>query len=147
MRRALLPALLAISLPFVAFASAASIPAGFAPSSIFASETDIAAGDTISLFTVLYNSSPDDVSGDVVFTVDGEEVGSKQFSLSAGQTATESVSWTATEGSHTASAKLANTVSSSGMGTPFLNADAGTITLTVTPPPLSVPSPLPRHRR
>jgi hypothetical protein len=121
--------------PLLTLAASADIPAGFAPTSIFASQTNITAGDTISLFSVLYNSSSDTLTADVVFTIDGTSVGTKHVSLGAGETQTPSVSWTATTGSHTASAHLENIVSSTGEGASLLNASADTITLTVAPPP------------
>ena len=127
-------------LPLVASAASGGIPAGFAPTSIFASETNIASGDTISLFSVLYNSSADQLTADVVFTVDGTAVGTKQVSLDAGATQTPSVTWTAVSGSHTASAHLENIVSSSGEGATISNDKADTITLTVAPPPPPSPT-------
>src|SRR3989344_4394587 len=98
-------------LPLLAFAASGDIPAGFAPTSIFASQTNIVAGDTISLFSVLYNSSGNALTVDVVFTIDGAAVGTKRISLDAGATQTPSISWTATAGSHAASAHLENIVS------------------------------------
>ncbi len=124
-----------VLMPLFAFAASGNIPAGFAPTSIFASKTSITAGDTISLFSVLYNSSSDDLAADIVFTIDGTSVGTKHVSLAAGETQTPSITWTATSGSHTASAHLENVVSSSGEGAPALNATADTITLTVSQPP------------
>lgn len=125
-------------LPFVASA-AGTVPAGFAPTSIFASKTSITAGDSISLFSVLYNSSGGGLTCDVVFTIDGKSVGTKHVSLAAGETQTPSVSWVAATGSHTASAHLENVVSSSGKDATILNEKADTITLTVVPPPPPLP--------
>ena len=115
--------------------SASGIPAGFAPSSIFASKTNITAGEGVVLFTVLYNSSEDELTADVIFTIDGAAVGTKHVSLASGETQTPSVSWTAASGSHSASAHLENIVSSSGEGASLSYDKADTITLTVAAPP------------
>jgi hypothetical protein len=113
-------------------ALAAGLPAGFAPTSFFASKTNSTAGDTISLFSVLYNESTATISGDVVFTVDGTSIGTKPFSLSAGETQTPSISWTAVEGTHSASAYLENVAGGSASD---LNDKTDSITLTVAPAP------------
>lgn len=120
--------------PLVALAAPGDIPAGFAPSSVFASKTSITAGDTVSLFSVLYNSSADELTLDVVFTIDGTSVGTKHVALAAGETQTPSVSWTSIEGTHTASAHLENVVGSDS-GISLLNDKADTLTLTVAAPP------------
>lgn len=125
----------AVLMPFFAFAATSTVPAGFAPTSIFASKTSITAGDSISLFSVLYNSSAGELTCDVVFTIDGKSIGTKHISLAAGETQTPSVSWTAVTGSHTASAHLENVVSASGKDATISNEKADTITLTVAPPP------------
>ena len=141
MRRYFVALLFAAALlPLAASAASGGIPAGFAPTSIFASETNIASGDTISLFSVLYNSSADTLTADVVFTVDGTAVGTKHVSLDAGATQTPSVTWSAATGSHTASAHLENIVSSAGEGASISNDKADTITLTVAPPPPPSPT-------
>lgn len=136
MKRFLVALLSSALFPVLVFAASA-VPAGFAPTSIFASKTSITAGDSISLFSVLYNSSVNELTCDVVFTIDGKSVGTKHVSLAAGETQTPSVPWVAVTGSHTASAHLENVVSSSGKDATILNEKADTITLTVVaaPPP------------
>jgi len=126
---------LAFLLPLTALAATTGLPAGFAPTSVFASKTNIATGDTISLFTVLYNQSDNDLTGDVVFTVDGTAIGTKQFSLQSGETQTPSLTWTAAQGTHEASAHLENIVGSSDAQISLINDKADTVELTVAPPP------------
>lgn len=125
--------------PLFVLAATGDIPAGFAPSSIFASKTSITAGDAISLFSVLYNSSAEELTLDVVFTIDGTEIGTKHVSLAAGETQTPSISWTSTEGTHTASAHLDNVVGSDS-GISLQNDKADTITLSVAAPPPPSPT-------
>jgi hypothetical protein len=133
MKRYLAAFALASLFPLSVCAASSGIPAGFAPTSVFASKTSITEGDTISLFTVLYNQSVDDISGDVVFTVDGQSAGTKHFSLQSGETQTPSVTWSAVRGSHQASAHIENIVGSDG-SISLLNDKADTITITVAAP-------------
>lgn len=126
--------------PLLVSAASGDIPAGFAPTSVFASKTNIASGDSVSIFTVIYNSSADNLTGDVVFTVDGTAIGTKHFSLQSGETQTPSVNWSAVKGAHTASARIENVVGSSDAQISLLNDKADTITLTVAAPPPSSPT-------
>jgi hypothetical protein len=82
--------------------------AGFAPGSLWLSMTEVTAGETLKIFTVVYDSSTSPIEGDVVFNVDAKEVGTQHFKLAAGETQILSSAWTATAGSHTFEAKLKN---------------------------------------
>ena len=63
------------------FASAA---AGFAPGSLWLSKTEAKAGETLKIFTVVYDSGLSPIEGDVVFTVDAKNAGTRHFKLNAG---------------------------------------------------------------
>lgn len=85
------------------------IPAGFPSQSIWLSTTDITAGDSVTLYTVLYNSSDAILRGTLEFAVDGTAIASKKFELPAGQTNIESAEWRAVAGSHSFSASIKDT--------------------------------------
>ncbi len=118
---------------------AQGVPAGFAPTSVFASKTAPVAGETISLFTVLYNSSSESLSGDVVFTIDGKNVGTKHFTLGSGETQTPAITWKAVEGSHVGSAHFESVVATDA-DVSLLNDKADSITITVATPPPPTPT-------
>ncbi|OGG71320.1 hypothetical protein A3F27_00690 [Candidatus Kaiserbacteria bacterium RIFCSPHIGHO2_12_FULL_53_13] len=128
-------------LPIYALAAGADLPAGFAPNSIWVSRTQITAGDSINIFTVIYNSSDAPLEGAVGFTVDGRPVGTRNFSVKAGETQTESVPWTASAGTHSVFArieKISNADTSASAS--ILNRTTDTITISVAEPPPPTPS-------
>lgn len=138
MRRGFVALVFAALLPFSALAADAGLPAGFAPNSIWVSSTHITAGNTISIFTVVYNSSEVPLAGDVGFTVDGKPVGTRNFSIKAGETQIESTPWTAVAGTHSVFArieKISNADTSASAS--VLNQTTDTITISVAeaPPP------------
>lgn len=92
----------------LAVSAVGPVPAGFPPQSIWLSTTDITAGDSVTLYTVLYNSSDAILRGTLEFAVDGTAIASKQFELLAGQTNIESAEWRAVAGLHSFSASIKN---------------------------------------
>jgi hypothetical protein len=125
MRYAFLLFLLA---PTFAFAA---IQAGFPTAPLWLSKTDIIDGESIVIYTVLYNSSEESLTGDVEFLVDGELIGTKGVSAAAGTTQIVSEDWTAKEGSHAFSARLV------GADAALTSTVTGTTTVSVAakPPP------------
>lgn len=119
---------LVIFLVGVPVVAAENNAAGFAPGSVWISKTSLMAGDTATLFTVLYNSSENVFSTDVTFTVDAVSVGTKKVSLDAGSSEIVSMLWTATTGSHQISARIEN---AGGVAT----STAESVTVVVAPPP------------
>lgn len=89
---------------------AASLSAGFAPGSVWVSQSSPAAGTTVKLYTVIYDGGSTAIEGSVSFLVDGVVIGSTPFSLEPGGSAIESVPWQAVEGAHTVSAKITSIV-------------------------------------
>jgi len=79
---------------------AEGVNAGFPPQSVWVSNTSASAGETIEIFTAVYNGSADEFAGTVVFNVDGKKVGAKSFELSDGASELVSVEWRATAGEH-----------------------------------------------
>ena len=124
--------------PFVPLAEAASSSAGFAPGSIWMSRTHVVAGESVNIFTVLYNSSDNSISGDAVMEVDGSPIGTKSFTLGAGETQIVSVPWVAKSGNHTVSARIEKATGIS-ENTAALNQTTGNITVSIEAP--SPPSP------
>lgn len=119
-------ALLLLLLPFGAIA--ADVPAGFPQSAIWLSKTDLKDGDSAVIYTVVYNSSPAALAGDVVFLMDGAAIGTRSFSVRSGETEIVSLPWTAKEGSRALSARIE--------GAPGIDSTtAGTTTVSIAPPP------------
>jgi hypothetical protein len=123
MRRALPLFLLALSFPVLSFA----LPQGFAPGSLWLSTTDASAGQTIKVYSVLYNSSAHDFEGDIDFEADGESIQTLHFKLDPGETRIFSADWSAVAGRHSFSAQLKNVPSGSVAGPSVTD----TVTLTV----------------
>ncbi len=91
-------------------AHANEVPAGFAPGQVWLSDSSPVAGGLVRIYTVVYDGSPTAIEGSVSFKVDGTSVGSAPFSLNPGESAIESVIWTATEGSHSVSAEITSAI-------------------------------------
>ncbi len=130
-------AFLFLSVPVFA---AETISAGFAPSSLWISKTNLIEGDSAIIFTVLYNSSNASLSGDVIFTIDTVSIGIKHFTLDAGATEIESLSWTARTGSHTLAARIENVIDAAKVKTSLKNASTVTISVVVAAPPPPAPA-------
>lgn len=115
-------------------AYAASLTAGFAPGPVWISHSAPASGSTVRIYTVVYDGSDTALEGSVSFLIDGAVVGSTPFSLNPGESAIESVSWTATEGSHTVQAKITSAVDKkSKIATEISLATTSTLSIVVGP--------------
>src|SRR3989344_11279 len=79
----------------------ANLSAGFAPNSVWVSKNNVTAGKSVNIYTVLYNSSDEPISGDLTFLVDSTAIGTKNFTVSSGETKIESYPWQALVGTHT----------------------------------------------
>lgn len=113
---------------------AAGLSAGFAPGTVWVSQTNPAAGSTVKLYTVMYDGGSTAIEGSVSFLVDGTVVGSTPFSLEPGSSAIESVSWQATEGAHVVSAKITSIVDKKTKAALALeHTDTSTLSVTVGP--------------
>ena len=120
------------------FALAASAAAGFAPGSLWLSKTEAVAGETLKIYTVVYDSSPSAVEGDIVFTVDAKNIETKHFKLNAGETQIVSADWRAVAGTHTFGASLKNLSGA----TDIANTQTNTVNITVADAP---PSPIAQY--
>lgn len=88
--------------------SAASIPAGFAPGALWLSSTQATAGDSLKVYTVLYDSADVPLQADVAFNVDAVPFSTITVSLAAGQSQIVAADWTAVAGAHAFDATLKN---------------------------------------
>ena len=89
-----------------------SLPAGFAPSTVWLSRNPPTAGEALRIYTVVYNGSDRSLEGSVSFLVDEAEVGTATFSLFSGDSKVLSTAWTPDEGEHTISGNIASLVDS-----------------------------------
>lgn len=114
MRRRIVALLCAAALlPLVASAEGNLISAGFAPGSLWLSKTEARAGETLKIFTVVYDSSASPIEGDIAFVVDETKLGTQHFKLAAGETQILSHEWKAAAGAHTFSATIENVTGAS----------------------------------
>ncbi|OGG68944.1 hypothetical protein A3C20_01760 [Candidatus Kaiserbacteria bacterium RIFCSPHIGHO2_02_FULL_55_25] len=132
----LLLCIMSYALPLVVFASAAA--AGFAPGSLWLSKTEAKAGETLKIYTVVYDSSPSAIEGDVVFTVDAKDTGTQHFKLNAGETQIVSADWRAVAGTHTFGASLKNVSGTTGIA----NTQTNLVNITIADAP---PSPIAQY--
>lgn len=121
--------MMSYALPAIVFASTA---AGFAPGSLWLSKTEARAGETLKIYTVVYDSSSSPIEGDVVFTVDVKDAGTRHFKLNAGETQIVSSDWKAVAGTHTFGATLKNVSGIAGVANTQTN--SANITVVDAPP-------------
>ncbi len=118
------------------------VAAGLAPGSIWLSKTSLTEGDTVTIFTPVYNSSAEKITGDAVFTSDDTTIATTHFSLGAGEAQILSAKWTAVVGAHVLKAHIENSadpdlkqaVSVSGNATEGISVSVAA----APPPPLAV---------
>lgn len=87
-----------------------TVPAGFAPSSVWLSRTEPVSGEPIRIYTALYNSSENSLEGSVSFLVDSSELETIPFILSAGDSKILTAMWTPEEGRYSVSARISNSI-------------------------------------
>ena len=127
---------LQLVVPSLSDAEVKELSAGFAPRSIWLSRTHVVAGDSVNIFTVLYNSSDNSISGDVIFAIDSATIGTKNFTLGAGETQIVSLPWIAKVGSHSVSARIEKALdTNTNTATAVLNQTTGNITVLIEAPP------------
>jgi len=102
--------IIVLSIATIAQAAEISVPAGFAPGPVWLSQSAPSAGNTVRLYTVVYDSSPTAIEGSVTFKVDGISLGSTAFSLDAGESVIKSITWVAEEGTHEFSAEISGVI-------------------------------------
>lgn len=92
------------------FAQASESPiknAGFVPANIWYSKDPFFAGETIRIYTIIFNGSTYDLSGTVEFLDNGVAIGKTDFSLSSGGRVRDVwVDWKALEGKHVITARI-----------------------------------------
>lgn len=113
------------------------LQAGFAPA-LWLSVTDLTDGDSVKVYTVVYDASTRSIEGDVIFMVDGSAIGTTHFSLAAGASGIESVAWKARAGTHAFTASVENAIEKGSKEPASIeNLKAGPVSVTVedAPPP------------
>lgn len=107
--KALFYVLIFILTPF-SFAHSADLPiknAGFVPANIWYSKDPFFAGDTIRIYTIVFNGSTYDLEGAVEFLDNGTPVGKTSFAISSGGRVRDLwIDWKATEGKHVFTARI-----------------------------------------
>jgi hypothetical protein len=126
-------AILAAFLSLSTVASAAALPAGFAPGTLWLSKAALADGERANVSTALYDSGDASLSGDLIFTDNGTTFANVPFTLAAGESRIYSAAWTAKGGSHTLGAALANVKSGSASAS-VKDASAASISVSVAAP-------------
>ncbi len=82
---------------------------GIIPGNIWYSPTKFFAGDKIKIYTAIFNNSGLDISGTVIFSDNSQEIGKKDFFLSADEKIKAIfVEWTAQAGNRNISVRLTN---------------------------------------
>ncbi|HVU75338.1 MAG TPA: hypothetical protein VHD38_00660 [Candidatus Paceibacterota bacterium] len=128
-------ALLVLTLAFAAPLSAlAAVSAGISSAPLWLSQSAVTEGDTVQLFTVLYNQSTAEVQGSVDFAVDNRVIDSIAFDLAPGKNQIASASWQATKGDHTLSAATNGTTDGQKRSI-TLSGTAASLAVTVMPRP------------
>ncbi|MFA7310034.1 MAG: Ig-like domain-containing protein [Candidatus Paceibacterota bacterium] len=118
-------------LPLATYAATGELAAGFAPGSLWLSRTTAVAGDTVKLYTVVYNSSESPIVGTVEFKADTSMLRDVGVQLASGETKIVSADWTALAGSHSFSAQFASASST------VEHTATNSVSITVSPAPLS----------
>jgi hypothetical protein len=132
--------LLGILLSVASVANAATLTAGFAPGSLWLSQSAPVAGTSIRVYAVTYNAGTTALEGSVTFTVDGEPIGSSPFSLEPGESEIESVSWIPTEGAHQIAADIKSVIDKkSKESATIANAATAAVSVSVAPEPPKPP--------
>ncbi len=80
--------------------------AGFAKQSLFLSQSTVTEGQTVFIYAVVTDESPNNFSGTLNFKDETGLIGKATISLEAGKATTASVSWTPKAGTHTVTATL-----------------------------------------
>lgn len=131
MRAALLFAFLILSNASYTHA-ANEISAGFAPGQVWLSRSAPIEGETVEIYTVIYDASGSALEGSVTFLVDGESVGASPFTLRGGKTEIRSIRWQAIAGEHAFAARVDSAIyADSKQSAPLLHQTTGTTTVSV----------------
>ena len=91
--------------------------AGFVPANIWYSKDPFFAGNTIRIYTIIFNGSAYDLSGTVEFLDNGASIGKTDFSLSSGGRVRDVwIDWKALDGKHTITARIVGASASTAGG-------------------------------
>lgn len=109
MHRVLSIAVLMCALPFFAGAQAAGpVRAGFPDRSLWLSNAQPSSGETVHIYTVLYNGTEASLVGTITFLVDDVSVHSESVTLDAQSSEVVAAKWLARSGTHIFGAQFAS---------------------------------------
>ena len=100
--------------PFLA--QMVSADSGFMREGIWFSEENLAEGQSVKIYTLVWNGDPNKISGTVQFLDGATLLGSRDFSLEPETAGVFSIAWNVTAGNHDISAKIVNAKSLSSSG-------------------------------
>lgn len=126
--------LLTLLFALLPLAVSAAIPAGLPSTPLWLSQNTITEGDTVGIFTVLYNQSDVTVRGTIDFSVDTKKVSSSHFELAPGKSQIMNAAWHATEGSHTIATAIDAPTDGNDNSVTLAHSDAS-LQVDVLPPP------------
>jgi len=91
------------------FGASQAYAASFAKQSMFLSQSTVTEGETVFIYAVVTNDSPQYFSGTLKFADGSGPIGSASVGLKPGVASTVSVAWKPSAGQHTVTANLVNT--------------------------------------
>ena len=95
-----------ISIFFILFFPLLAGATGFAKQSLFLSRDGVVDGETVSIYSVVFNTDSVAFSGLMEFSDNNKTIGTTSVTLSAGQASTVSIPWKTTVGPHAIVARL-----------------------------------------
>lgn len=113
----------------------AAVSAGFPAQPLWLSEDSVMAGDSVGIFTVLYNESTTSIRGSVIFSVDSTQVGTVDFTVDPGKNEVLSTNWDATAGTHSVAAAIAQATDANAQNVSLASGEAATLKVDVASPP------------
>ncbi len=130
-----------VALLLLPFPALAVEPAGFAPGAIWFSKLPLYSNKKVTVYSALYNGTPNKLSGRLEFLDAGRVFGGSAFSLEAGASNIISADWTPEEGAHNISARIADaemiTESGERISITLESAAASELQLTAVPAPVT----------
>lgn len=94
---------------FLAPFAASALGGGFPQGSVWFSRTDVTAGDSVTVYTVVYDAATTTLSGTLAFQLDGADVSTTTLSIAPGESKIMQYTWRATEGQHSFTAEIRGT--------------------------------------
>ena len=120
MNRRIILVLSMLALLVIQTSSASALSTGFVPGQIWYSKDTLVAGDTVKIYTIVWNSQSSPINVRVEFYDKNTVLGARDVSLNAEQVKEVSVSWAVTAGDHAISAKIISSTQATGSSAPIV---------------------------